>query len=75
MSAYRPSNGTEGAIFMAHFCDRCERDRAYREGHGDSCPIVANTMVYSADAPEYPQEWVEDENGSRCTAFEPEQPA
>ena len=68
--AYRPANGMEGAVFMAHFCDRCERDRAYRDGTGDSCPIAAATMAFSATDPEYPREWVEDEQGARCTAFE-----
>jgi len=28
---YRPSNGTEGDIFMSRFCARCERDRAFQE--------------------------------------------
>lgn len=77
---FRPSNGTHGAIFMEHFCDRCKRDEAYRNGTGDSCPIVANSFVYAADDPKYPKEWVEDEGadpgmigapGARCTAFEP----
>jgi hypothetical protein len=57
---------------MSYFCDRCERDRAYREGAGDSCPIAAATMAFGKDEPDYPREWIEDDLGPRCTAFEQE---
>lgn len=67
---YRPSNGDEGMSFMARFCDRCERDRAFQDGTGDSCPIAAATMVFGVNDPEYPCEWIEEDDGPRCTAFE-----
>ena len=68
---YRPSNGSEGADFMANWCDRCERDRAFREDDGDSCEIAAATMIYASTHPKYPTEWREDgPEGPRCTAFE-----
>jgi hypothetical protein len=73
MKLYQPSSGSEGAWFMSRFCDLCKRDAAFRDGTGDSCPIAADTMVYSVDDPEYPREWIEDESGPRCTAFEPEE--
>lgn len=67
---YRPSNGSEGSSFISHWCDRCERDRAFREGRGDSCSIVANTLVYNVGDPEYPEEWTWDKDGVPiCTAF------
>jgi hypothetical protein len=67
---YRPSCGSEGADFMAKFCDRCERDAAFQDGEGDSCPIAAATMAYNVWEPEYPHAWVEDDVlGPRCTAF------
>lgn len=67
---YRPTSGTEGAGFMAVFCDRCQHDSAFRSGTGDSCPIAANTMVFDVDDPRYPVEWREDgPEGPRCTAF------
>lgn len=77
---YRPSNGTEGEIFMSCFCHRCELDKGFRENpeEFDSCPIVADAFAYSIDDPSYPKEWVRDEdadimliggNGARCTAF------
>jgi hypothetical protein len=72
---YRPSTGTEGADFMSRWCYRCERDRAFREDDGDSCPIAAATMVYGVNDPAYPKEWREDgPSGPRCTAFEGAEP-
>lgn len=69
---YQPGGGLEGAVFMARFCDLCARDAAFRDGTGDSCPIVANTMVYDEDDAEYPVEWRQDgPEGPRCTAFQP----
>ena len=68
---YRPANGTEGLIFMGGFCDRCEKDEAYRNDTGDSCPIVAATVSYEVDDDEYPSEWTFDDKGNPvCTAFE-----
>lgn len=77
---YRPSNGTEGDVFMSVFCSRCERDKDFTDDpeEGISCPIVANAFAYSIIDPEYPKEWVRDEDsecgliggcGARCTAF------
>lgn len=71
---YRPSNGTEGRSFQEYYCDHCERDRAFRETdyEGDpalGCQILADTFVYDVTDPKYPKEWIEDDRGSRCTAF------
>lgn len=56
---------------MGHWCARCERDRAFREGEGDSCPIAIDTLTYKIGEPEYPKEWREEDGleGLRCTAF------
>lgn len=82
---FRPSNGTHGGIFMEHFCFRCERDRPYREdpdGGHEGCRIMAYSMAYNLGDPEYPKEWIIDDDahpgdiggphGARCTAFVPE---
>lgn len=85
---YRPSNGTEGEMFMEEFCFHCARDAKFRETQDgeDGCPILADTYVYEKDDPKYPKEWVYDpdkmvkegvltiggEDGARCTAFEEE---
>lgn len=68
---YRPSNGTEGEIFMSAFCYRCRRDA------NSDCEIVGMTMCYDEDDPRYPKEWVRNVDDdawpgtARCTAFEP----
>lgn len=61
---YRPSNGTEGMIFEAQFCDSCIKQ-------GD-CAIATNAFWHLIGDPEYPKEWLEDGNleNPRCTAFE-----
>ncbi len=79
---YRPSNGSEGEGFQSSFCDICERDRAFRDsGYDDAalgCKILANALAFDIKSPEFPKEWVEDDDGgnSRCTAFttDPAQP-
>lgn len=48
---YRPPNGTEGMMFTGRWCDNCRRDINM------NCPIVADTMVFDIDDPEYPTEW------------------
>ena len=72
---YRPSNGVEGIAFMDRWCDRCTHDAAFQAGTGDGCEIVARTMALRVDDPRYPAEWVEDDEGPRCTAFELKEPA
>jgi hypothetical protein len=60
---YRPSNGTEGEIFMETFCDHCKKCPA--------CSIPGLTMGMDTDDPNYPQEWKFDSDGvPTCTAFE-----
>lgn len=61
---YRPSNGTEGDFFMAEFCFRCGRDTEEKP-----CKLLGNSLAYEIGDPEYPKEWITDEEGSRCTAF------
>lgn len=72
---YRPSNGTEGEIFMAQWCHSCRRDRASREDGGDpadGCEILARTFaIPTVEDPEYPSEWRyrPDDGRPMCTAF------
>jgi hypothetical protein len=72
---YQPSNGTEGDIFMDAFCFRCERDRVYQETEDTdyACEILTLTMALRYKDPDYPEEWVSDDDGHnpRCTAFCP----
>jgi hypothetical protein len=71
---YRPSSGSEGARFMAVWCDRCVRDAAFRANPdaADGCPIAADTMAYEVGEPGYPREWRYLDDEPICTAFEPE---
>lgn len=68
---YRPSCGTEGAGFIERWCGSCQRDAAFRSDEGDSCPIVAATMVFAVTDAHYPREWIYGERGPICTAWEP----
>jgi len=64
---YRPSNGTEGAMFMDQFCLRCAVDT-------DTCEIIFRSECNYTEDPDYPPEWVSDDDvglvNPRCTAFE-----
>jgi hypothetical protein len=52
---YRPSNGTEGEIFMEQWCERCQHDDQEFEEY---CPIVADTMAFDIGDKDYPKEWI-----------------
>lgn len=68
---YRPSNGTEGVLFMSKFCYRCVHDLEYARTMENGCEILANTLVFDVDDKEYPKEWVRDSEGHPvCTKFE-----
>lgn len=74
LTPYRPSNRTEGDIFHARWCAHCEAARPCREDRDAApCMIAVYTEAFPIDAPEYPAEWIIDERGPRCTAFEEEQ--
>jgi hypothetical protein len=76
---YRPSNGTEGEIFMGCWCCQCARDKAMSEGcvfdecdDNERCDIIANTMAFNVEDDEYPKEWTYGQDGQPCcTAFVP----
>lgn len=72
MKRYRPSNGSEGDCFQAHFCERCIKDRAARAGdYANGCDILCRSLFFGINDPDYPREWVQEDDGSnpRCTAF------
>lgn len=71
---YRPSNGSEGMIFEAQFCDRCRKqpEPEDEKGNPQCCPIWLNSMAFEKEEPDYPKEWVYDAQGEGvCTAFDP----
>lgn len=55
---FRPSNGTVGEAFMDDWCGTCA---GYR-----NCTIRQKAMLYQIDEPEYPDEWIYDEDGEAC---------
>ncbi len=65
-------NGSEGSIFTSRFCDRCEKDREYREHERNACRIFTDAMAFDTDDAEYPSEWRYVDGEPTCTAFQPE---
>lgn len=76
---YRPSNGTEGQLFLDAFCRRCQRDSAMRAGAPENvcksdecCEIIGLTMILDIEDPDYPAEWQYGQDGQPCcTQFVP----
>jgi hypothetical protein len=66
VKSYRPSNGSEGDCFRARYCDRCAKDA------DEDCEILSRSLCFDIGEADYPTEWIEDEQGPRCTAFEKE---
>jgi hypothetical protein len=68
---YRPSNGTEGEIFMERWCATCQRDADFQDGNdGAGCEIAARALAFDIGQPDYPAEWCETSEGPLCTAWE-----
>lgn len=72
---YRPSSGTEGMAFLAHYCDVCKHDNYSDEHPERGCDILAESYGDGA------AEWIWVEGKSRgwsdnlvpfCTHFYPE---
>lgn len=65
---YRPSNGTEGEIFVAEWCANCEL--ANFDDPENCCTINLRAMMHRITDPEYPAEWQYSNGGvPQCTAF------
>ncbi|MDH5259299.1 MAG: hypothetical protein OEX07_14890 [Gammaproteobacteria bacterium] len=65
---YRPSNSTEGDIFIAEWCNQCEKNKT----PGCECQILADTFIFQENDPAYPEEWIYSKQGNPCcTAFIP----
>ena len=68
---YRPSNGSEGEMFMEMWCGHCTKDEEWGGKKGTTCDIIAATMCFDTDDADYPAEWTYDAKGQPCcTAFE-----
>ena len=65
---YRPSCGTEGLMFFEKYCANCKHDSKEEE----PCEIIMYTMFYDIDEPEYPKEWIYQDDKPTCTAHTPQ---
>ena len=64
-TAYRPSNGTEGAFFEGAWCAGCRRG-----GEHAACRIHMMALAHDIEDPGYPREWIYGSDGQPCcTAF------
>ena len=68
MRAYQPSNGTEGHIFMEHYCMQCIHCDPNPEGV-KQCNVLMRSMAYNVKDPEYPREWVYVNDKPTCTKW------
>ena len=67
---YCPGSGSEGAAFEDAFCCRCQYDGSERDEPSD-CPIRMQAhIVADVHDPEFPNQWVYDEEGyPTCRMF------
>ena len=64
---YQPSNGTEGSNFVDAHCMKCVFCDPDPQGERQ-CFTLADSMAFSVDAPEYPEEWTFTADGKpTCT--------
>ncbi len=71
MKKYQPSNGTEGAEFVEKHCMRCIHCDPDPDGE-KQCLIWMRTLMHNVNDPEYPKEWIVNEQGvPTCTAHQP----
>ena len=70
---YEPSNGCEGAQFLADWCMNCQRDKSMREGvELDECDDNEKCEIIAASFRGEAVEWREMPNGeTKCIAFIP----
>ena len=59
---YRPSNGTEGQIFISNYCDECRKQ--------EECQIILYSMAHDIDSAEYPKQLIYRDGQPCCTEFE-----
>lgn len=69
---YRPSNGTEGCMFIEEYCLNCIHGKyEHTQNHADNpCEILTRSFLYDLKDKEYPEEWTYDDEGFPiCTAY------
>jgi len=74
MKPFYPSNSTEGIQFDSLWCEKCDRDRAYREDplKEKSCRYLRDAMIYDCKTEGYKHQWFYDKSDQPfCAAFIP----
>jgi len=69
---FRPSNGTDGEIFMCDFCYHCINEKwIHDQKEGDKkCEILSKMILLDTDNKNYPEELTYDtEDYPICTAY------
>jgi len=72
MEKYRPSNGTEGMIFIDSNCRNCIHGKYEHTGNTKDkpCDILTRSFCFDLKDNEYPAEWqYNSENQPTCTSF------
>ena len=57
---YRPSNGTEGDLFIELWCEQCAHNLS------DGCSIITDSLCYDVTHPNYPNALQYAPNGQPC---------
>ena len=71
MGKFKQSNSDQGSCFESDYCLNCRRYRRSKQTDDYYCRIRLYTFAYDIDDPEYPSEWIYQEDGSpTCTAFD-----
>lgn len=65
---FRPSNGTEGDIFMSRYCFQCAKF-PHDSSAKNQCQIVLATFAYDIEDKEYPNQWRYVDGKPTCTSF------
>lgn len=66
---YCPSNGSEGMWFTDKYCMNCFHCDPDPEGE-KQCEILMRSMMYHINEPEFPKEWIYNEEGKpSCSAY------
>jgi hypothetical protein len=71
MKKYKPSNGTEGELFINRHCANCVHENSFRKEDGKKfCGILSATLTHEVNDKKYPTEWQYIDDKPTCTKFE-----
>lgn len=68
-NSYCPSNGTEGSYFIEEYCMNCLHCDPDPNG-AKQCEILLRTMCFHPNEPDYPREWIYQNEKPICAKFQ-----